>query len=304
MVRFVVPRPHFLASRRMGGTVIATGKPLAVPFSLYTMQYYERPITIRPRQSDASVEDTMRPTTIALALGTAALCTMAAAQNAPAPSATRTVVAATKLPVSADKPLSFRATSIAIAPAQKDTFSGADGILYQVSGSTEVSVGAASKTLAPGEGMFIPAGVPATLTARGGEPSSLLHFVLAPAATPDQLAASAAVKELYRTLQPIPGLKAGTHDLNLTRVTFPAQMPSNPPHHRSGGALYYVVSGTGANTVEGKIEARPPGTFIYEPSGLVHQWGNPGDAPLTFLVFNINQEGVAAVVADTPPKNQ
>ena len=76
--------------------------------------------------------------------------------------------------------------------------------------------------------------------------------------TGDQLAASAIAKELYRTLQPLPGLKAGTHDLNLTRVTFPPQMPSNPPHHRSGGALYYVVSGTGANTVEGKIEPRPP----------------------------------------------
>jgi len=247
----------------------------------------------------------MRPTTIALALGTAALCTMAAAQNAPAPSAaTRTVVAATKLSVSTDKPLSFRATSIAIAPAQKDTISAAEGILYQVSGSTEVSVGAASKTLASGEGMFIAAGMPASLTARGDGPSNLLHFVLAPAATADQPAASAVAKELYRTLQPLPGLKAGTHDLNLTRVTFPPQMPSNPPHHRSGGALYYVVSGTGANTVEGKIEARPPGTFIYEPSGLVHQWGNPGNTPLTFLVFNINQEGVAAVVADTPPKSQ
>jgi quercetin dioxygenase-like cupin family protein len=269
------------------------------------MKYYDRPVTIRPRQSDASMEDTMRLTTIPLALGTAALCTMAAAQNAPAPSATtRTVVAATKLPISADKPLSFRANSIAIAPAQKDTISAADGILYQISGSTEVSVGAASKTLAPGEGMFIAAGMPASLTARGDGPSNLLHFVLAPAATADQPAASAAAKELYRTLQPLPGLKAGTHDLNLTRVTFPPQMPSNPPHHRSGGALYYVVSGTGANTVDGRIEPRPPGTFIYEPSGLVHQWGNPGNAPLTFLVFNINQEGVAAVVADTPPRSQ
>jgi NADP-dependent 3-hydroxy acid dehydrogenase YdfG/quercetin dioxygenase-like cupin family protein len=108
----------------------------------------------------------------------------------------------------------------------------------------------------------------------------------------------------YQTPQPIAGLKAGPYDLNLTRVSFPPQMPSNPPHHRSGGALYYVISGTGANTVEGNIESRTPGTFIYEPSGLVHQWGNPGNSPLTFLVFNINQEGVPAVVSDTPPKVQ
>jgi mannose-6-phosphate isomerase-like protein (cupin superfamily) len=70
---------------------------------------------------------------------------------------------------------------------------------------------------------------------------------------------------------PIPDLKPGGYDLNLTRVTFPAQMPSNPPHHRSGAALYYIISGTGANTVAGKTEAKAPGALIYEPFGLVHQ---------------------------------
>ena len=79
-------------------------------------------------------------------------------------------------------------------------------------------------------------------------------------------------------------------------------MPSNPPHHRSGAALYYIVSGIGANTVGGKTTERGPGSLIYEPSGLVHQWGNPGSEPLTFLAFNINPEGVPAVVPETPAK--
>jgi mannose-6-phosphate isomerase-like protein (cupin superfamily) len=73
-------------------------------------------------------------------------------------------------------------------------------------------------------------------------------------------------------------------------------MPSNPPHHRSGAALYYIISGTGANTVDGKTEARGPGFLVYEPYALVHQWGNPGNEPLIFLAFNINPEGVAAVL--------
>ena len=77
-------------------------------------------------------------------------------------------------------------------------------------------------------------------------------------------------------------------------------MPSNAPHHRSGAALYYIVSGTGANTVDGTSAAKTPGSLIYEPFGLVHQWGNPGDEPLTFLAFNINPDGVAAVVAEAP----
>jgi hypothetical protein len=44
--------------------------------------------------------------------------------------------------------------------------------------------------------------------------------------------------------------------------------------------------------------------LIYEPFGLVHQWGNASDMPFTFLVFNINPEGVAAVVPGAPPKGQ
>jgi mannose-6-phosphate isomerase-like protein (cupin superfamily) len=112
------------------------------------------------------------------------------------------------------------------------------------------------------------------------------------------------MRELYRTANPIPDLKPGGYDLNLTRVTFPAGMPANPQHHRSGAALYFIISGTGANTVDGKTAARGPGSLIYEPYGLVHQWGNPGDEPLIFLAFNINPEGVAAVLPGAPAKNQ
>jgi quercetin dioxygenase-like cupin family protein len=112
------------------------------------------------------------------------------------------------------------------------------------------------------------------------------------------------VTQAYRTAAPIPDLRPGAYDLNLTRVTFPAGMPSNAPHHRSGAALYYVLSGTGANTIDGKVISRAPGAFIYEPFDLVHQWGNPGSEPLTFITFNINPEGVAAVLQGTPAKTQ
>jgi quercetin dioxygenase-like cupin family protein len=154
--------------------------------------------------------------------------------------------------------------------------------------------------------LFIAGGKTAALKAGSGGPSTFLHFFLSPAADLDRPAetAPAVVRELYRTAAPIPDLKPGSYDLNLTRVTFPPQTPSNPPHHRSGAALYYIVSGTGANTVNGKTEARGPGSLIYEPFGLVHQWGNPGDEPLTFLAFNTNPEGVAAVLPGAPAKIQ
>jgi len=242
-----------------------------------------------------------------LLLGAAVLAASAAAQTTPAPSATaRTVVAAAKLPTVTNVPLHFRAVSITVPPGEKTGALAANGILYQISGSTEVSVGGEAKMLSAGEGLFIARGQPATLKAGSGGPSILLHFFLVPAADLDRPAetAPAAVRELYRTAAPIPELKPGGYDISLSRITFPAQMQSNPPHHRSGAALYYIVSGTGANTVDGKTEAKGPGALIYEPFGLVHQWGNPGNEPLTFLAFNINPEGMAAVLPGAPAKSQ
>ena len=246
-------------------------------------------------------------TTGLLLLGTMALPASGTAQTTPTPAAiTRTVVAATKLPTVTDVPLHFKAVSVTLPPGKKSSVSAANGILYQISGSTEVSLGGDGKMLGTGEGLFIASGKTAVLKASSGGPSTFLHFFLAPAVDMDRPAetAPAVVRELYRTTTPIPDLKPGVYDLNLTRVTFPAQMPSNPPHHRSGAALYYIVSGTGANTVDGKTAARGPGSLIYEPYGLVHQWGNPGNEPLTFLAFNINPEGMAAVLPGAPAKGQ
>jgi quercetin dioxygenase-like cupin family protein len=244
-------------------------------------------------------------TTGLLLLGAMALPAAATAQTTtPAPPAiARTVVAATKLPTVTNVPLHFKAVSVTLQPDEKSNVSAANGILYQMSGSTEVALGGEAKMLNAGEGLFIAGGETATLTAGRGGPSTFLHFFLAPAGRPAETA-PAAVRELYRTANPIPDLKPGGYDFNLTRVTFPAQMPSNPPHHRSGAALYYIISGTGANTVDGKTEARGPGSLIYEPYALVHQWGNPGDEPLIFLAFNINPESVAAVLPGAPAKNQ
>jgi quercetin dioxygenase-like cupin family protein len=246
-------------------------------------------------------------TTGLLLFGAMALPASGAAQTTAAPPAiTRTVIAATKLPTVTDVPVHFKAVSITLQPDERGTVSAANGILYQMSGSAEVALDGEAKMLYAGEGLFIAGGKTAALTAGSGGPSTFLHFFLAPAANLDRAVETppAVTRELYRTASPIPDLKPGSYDLNLTRVTFPAQMPSNPPHHRSGAALYFIISGTGANTVDGKTEARGPGSLIYEPYGLVHQWGNRGNEPLIFLAFNINPEGVAAVLPGAPAKNQ
>ena len=247
------------------------------------------------------------PSVGSLLVCVAALTATAAGQNPPAPpAAVRTAVAATKLPLLGDAPVHFKALSLTIPSATSSSVSSTNGIVYQLSGTTEVTVAGQVKTLNPGEGLFIAGGNVATLRAGEGGPSTLLYFLLAPSTEVDKVVATppAVVQELYRTAAPLPELKPGRYDLNLTRITFPAQMASNPPHHRSGAALYYVVSGTGANTIEDKTEAKAPGSFIYEPSGLVHQWGNPGAAPFTFLAFNVNPEGVPAVVSGAPVKTR
>ena len=102
-------------------------------------------------------EATMRISKIGFViLGAAAIGNSVAAQTPPVQSPiTRTLIAATKLPTVTDRPLLFRALGITIPPGEKSSVSTADGILYQVSGSTEVSIGAEAKTLSPGRVCFL-----------------------------------------------------------------------------------------------------------------------------------------------------
>jgi quercetin dioxygenase-like cupin family protein len=248
----------------------------------------------------------MRFAIIGTVLLAVAATSPANAQNPPAaPAVARAVVAGAKLPELGTAPLYFCALGVTLpAGATSRIAASPNGILYQLSGSTGVAAGGDTKTLAPGEGLFLAAGRDAVLKAGSDGPSRMLHFLLMPAAALDKPVESepASVTELFRTPAAIPDLKPGAYEINLTRVTFPPQMPPNPPHHRSGAALYYVVSGTGATTVAGSTTAKGAGSLVYEPSSLVHQWGNPGAEPWTFLAFNINPEGVPAVVMETAPK--
>ena len=107
-------------------------------------------------------------------LGAAGLIVAAAAQTPPAaPAIARTVVAGTKLPSLGDAPLYFRVVSVSIPPGQNISLPASNGILYQLSGSTEVSAGEA-KTITGGGGVLIAGGTTAALTAGNGEQSTLL----------------------------------------------------------------------------------------------------------------------------------
>src|ERR1700751_1063430 len=148
-------------------------------------------------------------TTGLLLLGAMTLPASGTAQTTATPPAiTRTVVAATNLPPVTDVPLHFKAVSVTLQPDQKSDVSAANGILYQMSGSTEASLGGKVKILNAGEGLFIAGGETAALTAGSGGPSTFLHFFLVPAMDLDRPVetAPAAVREPYRTANPIPAL--------------------------------------------------------------------------------------------------
>ena len=155
----------------------------------------------------------------------------------------------------------------------------------------KVSASATPSALDPGQA--------ATFSASGPEGANFLLFVLSPAADPQTalLGPPASVDELYHSPEPLPGLQAGPYEFSLIRVALPPTMPANPPHSRSGAALYYIAAGSGMFTAAGKTEPRTPGMAHFEPRGLVHQWANPSDAPLVLVQANISQEGVPAVLA-------
>ena len=239
-------------------------------------------------------------TSSVLALMLVLLAPFARAQTPPA-STVRTPLAAARLASVVDLPLYFRLYHARLPAAQSTFYQGSNAMLYALSGAAAITIdGGAAQTLAEGAGAFLATGQDVTISAAFSAPADLLLFVLT--ARPNQrppLDRPAAAVELYRTPDALPGLEAGPYEFSLTRVTFPAGMPATPPHYRTGAALYCVIAGAGALTADGKTEPRPTGAAQDAPHGWVHQWANPGDAPLVVLQANISREGEPAVLPAT-----
>jgi hypothetical protein len=68
------------------------------------------------------------------------------------------VIAATKLPSVTDVPLYFKAVSVTLQRDEKSGVSAANGILYQMSGSTKLALDGEAKILNVGDGLFIAGG--------------------------------------------------------------------------------------------------------------------------------------------------
>lgn len=235
------------------------------------------------------------------------LAPAATAQTAPGiarPTTLRQVLASGPLRTVVDAPVYFRIARVSLGAGQSTTYAGLDGVIYQMTGTLVLDGPSGGVTVQEGDGAFLSAGEKVTAKAAPGR-ATYLHFVLV--REPDlkkPLASGGAIAtELRPPAGPLPGLKPGPYEFSLTRVTFPPRFPRNAPHMRSGGALYYILSGTGLITAGGTTEPRGPGSLQYEPNGFVHQWENGGDTSFVILQANISPEGLPAVIFTSPAES-
>lgn len=209
----------------------------------------------------------------------------------------RVVMASSKIQVAGDKPQHIRLLSVSISPGGSATFAGTHGFIFVASGKLELAAAGEKVALADGEARYLAAGTQATFRASGPKPATVLHYLLASAAEIDvnPYAGAAKVTELYKGKDPAP-LSAGPHEFSLTRVASPPNAPAPPMHHRSGAALYRVLSGTGTIHMQGRDEPRRAGAVQYEPNGFIHTWENTGKVPLVLLQANISAEGAPEII--------
>lgn len=214
-----------------------------------------------------------------------------------------TAIASTILPTANSPRLYMRVIGGQIIEKNVTGMSTADGIYYQISGAIELSIDDRASIVHAGEGVFIRSGAALTIRPLGDERATYLQFLLSPIAYFDLADLSDGdERELYRSKEPIPELRDGSYALNLTKVILPFQTPPDMLHHRSGAALHLILSGVGAENLNGTTAVRGPGSISYEPANAVYQWSNPGNVPLTYLVFNLNPASEDPVIADAADK--
>lgn len=215
----------------------------------------------------------------------------------------RVELASASIPSGREKDHLFKILSVTVPPGETITYASAEGLVFQISGSQTITVEGRATTLQPNQGVHIETGLPAIFESHGKEePSVYLHFLLVPAPQADRTIAleKAKITELYRTPNPVPDLAKEPHQFTLAQLSFPPATPQTGTHYRTGAAVYYVLSGTGTFSHQGTTEQKGPGSVVYEPSGMVHQWANPGDLPLQLIVANVSPTGTPAIQVETP----
>lgn len=208
-----------------------------------------------------------------------------------------TALASAVLPTVVDQSIQFGLLEVTVAAGESARYAVPEGMLFQVAGSQIVAWDGGSVTLDAGDGAHLGAGFEATFSAGPDADAVFLHFLLLLGREADLPVVTGATRvvEVYRSEIPLPGLEVGAYAFDLTLLEFGPRYPVNDPHYRTGGALYYVVSGAGVFTAEGVAQRMPAGSAILEPFALVHRWANPYDEVVIVVLANISPKGEPAV---------
>jgi hypothetical protein len=163
------------------------------------------------------------------------------------------IIAADTVPNHDDLQLYFSVRAGTFWSTEIDEVATADGVYYQYFGTVEILVGDAKKILYAGDGIFMSMGTRFRLKPIGISPQrTYLQFLLSPTPQPEPAnQSSGASVEVYRSPSPVPGLTRDRNLLSLATVPVPPLSPYDPPHRRTGAALHYVVSGVGAELLDG-----------------------------------------------------
>src|SRR5579872_3937215 len=241
----------------------------------------------------------MRPGAIALAVVCVALAsTEASAIETYSTSQFRKIIAQATVPDRNNEQLYFNVVAGTFWTHEINKWASSDGFYYQFSGTVYLTTDGKTRTLEPGDGIFLQAGTQFSVEAVDmARPPTYLQFLLSPApGSTVRDDSDGRTVELYHSPGPVPGLTRSRNLLSLTRVPIPPQSPPDPLHRRTGAALHYVLSGVGAEFGEGNAAARGPGSVSYQPAGFTYQWSNPGAQPLIYLVFNVNPKDMDPVI--------
>jgi hypothetical protein len=207
------------------------------------------------------------------------------------------IIASAMVPDRDNAPLYFSVQAGQLEAGEAHGIASGDGVYYQSSGAVDIDMAGKTTTLQAGDGVFVPVGTKLVLKPhRSNQVSAYLRFLLLPhrSMSPGKTLPE---HDVYRSAAPLSQIMPVRNLLTLGKVEVPPQSPCDPLHRRSGAALHYILSGFGAEFTENQATARGPGAVSYEPNGLAYQWSNPGTTPLVYLIFDVNPDGVAPVIA-------
>ena len=170
------------------------------------------------------------------------------------------------------------------SPSSERLDSGADEVLYVLSGESELHVGGERHLLHEGVAVFLAAGTPWRAVGNARALSVLVHEPPAAAAayavrdlTAEEKGTATGGRQFVLGATPETGCRSATQFIGLVP---PGRAPD---HFHTYDEVIYVLEGVGELHIGGETAALRAGSCVHLPSRLVHCLANTGDCELRLL---------------------